>query len=376
MLRVLAAAAGLGCGDLAARLGLGNGGDPDSRIVWKYSEAAESITPAIDDSTVFFATVTRGVRAVDKRSGALRWAATSGRSGFSPGTALLVVGGVVVYPDADLFAFDRRTGAVRWVFRDLPTGSPGYTSLATDGVRVFAGSGSGDAFAIDPTDGHLVWKTRIATDSTQTVVADPVVDAGLVVVTYSRPGGVATGGICGLDAVTGAIRWRRELTPAAAGQPSGGYRRAAVTSTLVVVSSADGRTFGLDRGTGSITWVTTRDARLGAFQGDWRPVVVAGDVAVVGSSGFGTLAGLEVATGAERWQIDPKRGSFLDLMTVADGVIYLAFLPGELAALDPQTGQLLWQTPSGTANTYWTYPAVDATRLFASGVAGLYALRR
>ena len=371
-LLMLGLVATLGC----ERTPVGRGPDtgevfPDPRIVWRDRQAAGLVAPAVDDSNAYYVTADHRVSGVNKRTGSVRWSTFSTGTAWA-GTALLLVGDLVIYPNVWIYAFDRSTGDVRWVFPRGPNGPAGYTSLSTDSVRVFAPSYAGGVYALEAATGQLLWNTLIATDTNPTVVWDPVVNAGLVVASFRRFEGnrLPTGGVVALDARTGAIVWRRELLPLSTGMGAGGYRRVAFYGGMVIVSSADGRMYGLDRATGNDVWVY-----LKAPGQDMSTVVVAGTTVVV-ASGDETLTGLDANTGVQLWQVNPHRGSISSLMTVADGVVYLSFNSGQLSALDPVGGQLLWSTAWTDSLQFVSFPAVDATRLYAPALNGFYSLRR
>lgn len=364
----------LGCAGLASLLGLDEPAT-SSRVVWYYQATGDQLAPAIDDSSAFFASTAHQVFAIDRPKGSARWTSTQARSGFAPGYELLVVNDVVLYPDYDVYAFDRRTGVLRWRFRDSTTTGAGYFRLSTDSTRVYAGSVSGYAYAMDAATGAQAWRTRIATDTFYTKVVNPVVNAGLVVVTYPRGPGVSTGGVAALDALTGAVRWQRELPPAGAGQPSGGVGRAVFYGSLVIVSSGDGRIYGLDRFTGTTVWVTTRAPWMGALVGDIRFLVLVGDI-VAASSTNQSITGLDAATGVERWTVNPGRGSILDQMSVSDSTLYLAFLTYQVASIDARRGRVNWLSSATTDGEFSTFPAIAETALYVVGPSGFYALRR
>ena len=371
----LATAGGLGCAGLAAILGVDGGSSASQRVIWRYPAAANLIAPAIDDSLAFFASMAHQVIALDRRTGSHRWASVQALSGFAPGEELLVVNDLVLFPDYDVYAFDRRTGALKWRFRDSTTTGAGYFRLSTDSTRVYAGSASGYAYAIDASTGIRRWRTRIATDTFYTKVRNPVVNAGLVVVTYGRGPGVGTGGVAALDAVTGAVRWQRELPPEGAGQPSGGMGSAVFYGSLVIASSGDGRIYGLDRATGSIVWTTPRAPWMGPIVGDIRHLVLCGDI-VAASSTDQSITGLDAATGSLRWQVNPERGSILDEMTVSDSTLYVAFLTFQVASVNCRRGRVNWLTSASVDGEFWIFPAVGDSAIYVVGPSGFYALRR
>ena len=350
------------------------GGPSESRIVWHHPEIGAQIAPSVDDSIALFVSESHEIVALDKRTGEPRWRNRSGNSGYTPGKALLIVGPNVLFPDYELYAFDRRDGSLRWVFRDGPDGGPGYSTLATDSLRVFAGSVTGDVYAIDALSGRLLWKSGVATDTSYTRVQNPVIDSGLLVVTYYRTR-TRTGGVAAMDAGTGALRWQRELLPESPTQPAGSVGRAAFFRALVIVAAEDGRIYALDRVTGAAVWTTPRPAGLRSTQGDSRRLVVSGHLVVVGST-LELMTALDAATGVPLWEVNLRRGSLLDPMTEKDGIVYLSFISGQLAALEPATGRILFETARSDSLFFWTYPAVDSNTLYGSAEHGFYALRR
>ncbi|MBI2796319.1 MAG: PQQ-binding-like beta-propeller repeat protein [Gemmatimonadetes bacterium] len=358
--------------------GLFGGESPagESRVAWKYNVLGELTVPAFDDSLAFFAAANHQVFALDKRTGAARWASPPYNGGIAPGTALVVIGDVVVYPDYDIYAFDRATGALRWVFRDGPEGNVGHGALDRDGTRVYAGSTNGFAFAIGGTDGHLAWKSTVATDTTPTRVFDPMVDGDLVAVVYTRATNPVSGGVAALERSTGAVRWRRELLPATPGQPSGGWNRAGFSGALVIVPSTNGSVHAFDRITGDEVWKRDRPAALRPTEGDDQRLVVANGVVVVASAGLTTLSGLDAATGAQLWQRSPGRGSIVSPMTAVGDVVYLTYLSGQLSAVNAQNGATLWEVSVGAQDPLWMSPAADTSYLFVPGAHGFYAIRR
>ena len=91
---------------------------------------------------------------------------------------------------------------------------------------------------------------------------------------------------------------------------------------------------------------------------------------------FQTMTAFDAGTGRLRWQFNFRRGSLLDPMTFADGFVYLSLISGQIAALDPKTGKLQIVTERSDSLFFWTYPALDSLRLYGSGLAGFYALKR
>jgi outer membrane protein assembly factor BamB len=124
-------------------------------------------------------------------------------------TATPLVGGDTVYVQdmlSNVYALDRASGALRWSHR-FGAGTPGPNGLALGYGRVY-GSTDSVAFALSATTGRLLWQRRLVSRFETFVDIAPVVANGLVytaTVGYT-PG--SRGALYGLDAHTGAIRWR------------------------------------------------------------------------------------------------------------------------------------------------------------------------
>jgi alcohol dehydrogenase (cytochrome c) len=128
----------------------------------------------------------------------------SGRFASSP-----VVDGDTVYVQdlrSNVFALDRETGAVRWA-RRYRARNDGPNGLAVDDRRVY-GATDADAFALSSSDGKELWRRHLTSSVEQFVEVAPVAWKGLVFLSTVGfpPGG--RGAIYALDAQTGAVRWK------------------------------------------------------------------------------------------------------------------------------------------------------------------------
>jgi outer membrane protein assembly factor BamB len=130
----------------------------------------------------------------------------------------------------------------------------------------------------------------------------PVVSNGVVYVTASDLGGGDQGGVVALDLATGAERWRHVTRRSVRNAP-------AVGAGVVVAGLVDGEVHGLDAATGALLWTYQLseglDSRVGAMFG--APTIANGTVYVGVQRHF---AALDLATGAERWSVDPTPRGF------------------------------------------------------------------
>lgn len=349
-------------------------GDSD-RVIWKVPIRGWT-GPAFDDSLAFFGAFAHEVVAVDKRTGKIRWRSlTNGPLAATSGDNLVIAGGTVVAPDDLLYGFDRKTGVRKWVFEPDSGFLPGIFLLDTDGQRVYAGSPSGYAYAVDGETGKQIWATNV-TGAEKSSVYNPVFNLGVVAVTIRRfTTTPVTGGISLLDASTGKVLWHREFSPEGPAQESGSSVRAAFYGQLVIVSADDGRVYGLDRATGGVVW--TAPARTASHSiNDTRPVIIVGSTVVVGTNQM-SLAGLDPATGAKKWDTNIGNGSLSHLFRSDGTTAYTTTSGLYLIAVDGASGRLKWSTPpfdSPEDARYWGLPAVDSDRIYMSGTSGLYAL--
>jgi alcohol dehydrogenase (cytochrome c) len=107
---------------------------------------------------------------------------------------------------SNVFALDRSTGAVRWA-RRYRAHNDGPNGLAVDDERVY-GATDTDAFGLDAATGRELWRRRLTSQSEQFVDVAPVVWNGLVFLSTVGYPPFGRGAIYALDAATGGIRWK------------------------------------------------------------------------------------------------------------------------------------------------------------------------
>jgi alcohol dehydrogenase (cytochrome c) len=120
----------------------------------------------------------------------------------------LVSGGAVYLQtlSSSVFALDARTGRVRWRWlAKAPNDGP--NGLAASPTRIY-GATDTSVFALDRRTGRRIWAKRLTSRYEQFVDIAPLAGDGMV---FAATVGFAPGGagaLYGLDARTGAIRWR------------------------------------------------------------------------------------------------------------------------------------------------------------------------
>jgi len=132
---------------------------------WRYDSHEQLATrPAVADGLVYVVSLQDTVFAVDARSGAWKWHhRREAREGFTiHGAAAPVVAGGLVhagFSDGTVAALEAATGVVRWERHVAPSGP--YTdvdSLALSEGRLFAAAYSGSVVALEASSGKLLWQ--------------------------------------------------------------------------------------------------------------------------------------------------------------------------------------------------------------------------
>ncbi len=165
---------------------------------WRYVPAGGGSisSPAYHDGFVYAGSSSEGVVALRADTGTLVWDLATGDE--EPGTAVVSGGtvyvGIVGESAGRLRAIDARSGALRW------TTDESFQSPAVwDGVVYAVGPGRLAAFRAD--DGTQLWRVALPAAS-----GPPAVAGGAVYLTTAEPGHAYA-----FDAATGGLLWQYEL---------------------------------------------------------------------------------------------------------------------------------------------------------------------
>ncbi|MCA9565745.1 MAG: PQQ-binding-like beta-propeller repeat protein [Myxococcales bacterium] len=255
-----------------------------------------------------------------------------GSSGPStPGMS--VAGGVL---DPVTFSVDWRAELVpQELFEYAPT-QIGRVTTSPDATRVYVGTSAGDLFAINAVDGRVLWQR----DMGEAIDAAPVQVGSRIFV------GSTDGNFYGLSASSGSELWHIEVGGALDSQ-------VAVVDDRLILARPDGVVVCLDQETGAVRWTARdNDPFLGIARGLYPPVkgqanpVVIDGVVYVGYPS-GRLAALNLDDGQQVWISDlagaETRHTDIDEPALVVGnVVYASSFSGGLFALDRETGNRIW----------------------------------
>jgi outer membrane protein assembly factor BamB len=331
----------------------------------------------------FFLSAGHEVTAVSSGSGAMLWRRHTGDSDAIVGNGVQLANDTLIVGDYNITAWDRATGAFRWRFVPPVGFAPGaYLGTVTEEL-VFAGSATGQVYAVDGQSGEARW-TRTIGEGARTLVYEPVLDRDLLVAAFATMTSPTTGGIAAFEASTGAERWRAQFPPAANGIGVGAAGKPLVAGSLVVVSNRDGSIHALGRDDGAPVWsIPGLDVRLlraspiterPGPRPDFRALTVSAGSLFAGSL-FGYVTAYDLDTRKERWRhLGGQNGSIGLHLSASVQTLYFPAFSGRLTAVSTAKGVEQWRIGDGQ-NTFLFPPALTAGAVYATSFDGFYALR-
>lgn len=227
-------------------------------------------------------------------------------------------------------------------------------SPLVDEQRVYAASHKGKLVAYAVDNGEPVWKV----DLKEVVNAGPGEAGDLLLL-----GGDAR--VIAVSKSDGTVRWRASVNSEVLATPVRAGDR-------VIARTVDGAVIALSADDGSRLWQYHQDQPLLTLRGNSAPVVVGGDIVVVGFDN-GHLVGLDVRNGAQIWdtaitvprgRTDLERMVDIDApLAVSGRVVFADSFQGKIAAVAVDTGRVLWSRDiasySGVAFADGTLYTVD-----------------
>jgi polyvinyl alcohol dehydrogenase (cytochrome) len=425
---------------------------PKLKVKWSFSMAGGG-QPTVVGNWLFVTNRSGKFYALDTKTGCVHWVVDDlvsrhtppvVKSSISPSGWATFAGGT----DRTMRAFDAQTGKELWkspVLETHPisvlTGSPvvmgerlivpisSIEEAAAMSKSYSCCTFRGSVAALDLKTGKLLWKTpmidgpmkvirekdtgvKVQGPAGAAVWAAPMVDKkrGLVYAvtgdSYTDIDTVGADAIVALDAKTGALKWRRQVTekdnfvmgcgptsqsgncPTPMG-PDYDFGATPVLMTLkdgkqvLVAGQKSGAVYGLDPDTGKLLWTTVVGAgsALGGVEwgigaNDTHVIVPISDLARLFSAGRpGAVPGkpgvyaLDPATGAVAWSAPAPEAPCVYASdkgkpshcaraqpaapSMMPGVVFQGGLDGWFRAYDAKTGKIVWED-STTARTYDT----------------------
>ena len=266
--------------------------------------------------------------------------------------------GVVAAPDFE--APLRRAWSAR-------LGGDGGVSPAAVAGGLAVVVGNSQIIGLDAASGAVRWRSPRAPGPLVPAAIDG--DAGENgIAIFAEGNDEQTGALAAVDLETGQLAW----TPLTVRGPIRGAP--SIHDGVGFLGGRDGQVVGVNVENGDVEW---RSNVSGAV--DASPAVDGGRVFVVGqdiASGRATVTALSEDTGEVLWSFSPTApGLGTSAPTVLGDSVYVGFGDLSIKALDVRDGSIRWSTPSRDAFSGYTTPAASGNRVFMVTLGGdLYRL--
>jgi outer membrane protein assembly factor BamB len=234
----------------------------------------------------------------------------------------------------------------------------------TDGTNVYAGAYDGSAAAFDLATGAVIWST----ETDVRLAAGPGVGFGVVVF------GTSDGSLLALDADTGEVLWNQSVDSEVLSAP-------VVGAEAIVFRSVGGRLTAVSVEDGSEIWTVVQTLPTLTLRGNSAPIVIQGS-AIAGFDN-GRVGRYEMEFGQREWEVplaSPVGRSEIDRLVdvgvdleVFGNDVYAATFQGRAAAVDLNSGSILWQRDFSS----FTGIGVDIQNVYVTtDVSAIVALNR
>jgi outer membrane protein assembly factor BamB len=226
---------------------------------------------------------------------------------------------------------------------NLSTPSP-----VSDGQIVIAWYGTGQLVAVEAASGKALWSRHLGKEYGAFAInwghaSSPTLHGDLVILPCYHESGSY---LVALDKRTGAVRWKRDRTPAAHSYSTAVVVTHNGASSLVLNSSRGVEAF--DPATGTPLWEVLEDNRFPI------PMPVQHQDVLYLSRGYRSSPYLAIRLGGKGnvtkshvvWHT-PTGAPYVSSLVYYDGLLYMASEMGIVNAIDPATGQSMWRERIG-----------------------------
>lgn len=243
---------------------------------------------------------------------------------------------------AELVKFDAEIQLDKVWSRSIGDGQGDTYNLlvpAVYGEQIYAADVDGLVVSMDRTTGKVNWKQDLEVSISGAVGAG----YGLVLV------GTLSGDVIALDVSTGEERWRSKVSSEVLSAP-------AINGDIVLVQTQDDRLIALEMDTGAQRWSYESAPAVLTLRGTGAPLLT-NQLAIAGLS-TGKVIALDTRRGLPVWEqrvAIPQGRSELERVVDIDGglllsggTLYVGTYQGRAAALDVESGRVLWQRDAST----------------------------
>lgn len=246
-------------------------------------------------------------------------------------------------PPAELTKFDEEVELRTEWSRSIGDGQGETFNMlvpAIDGDVIYAADVEGLVVAMDRTSGDVIWRKKLDI---------PV--SGAVGAAYGQVLlGTLKGEVVALDSSSGEEQWRARVTSEVLAAP-------ASNGDVVVVQTQDDRLIAFDADTGNQRWISENTPAVLTLRGTGSPLVT--NRLVVAGLSSGKVVAVDAQRGLPVWEqriAIPQGRSELERVVDIDGglllsggTVYAVSYQGRVAALDLESGRVLWQREASSS---------------------------
>jgi len=233
--------------------------------------------------------------------------------------------------DNNFYALNATNGNLIWKYtaKDFS-----YSNPIVVGETVYAGSIDGNMYAFDAIDGRVKWKFFTATVG---IESSPAVSDGIIYF------GSNNGSFYALNATTGELKWKMETSKNVSSSPL-------VANDIVYFGSSNGIMYAVGAKTGSLIW----SYQTGGMIVQSSPALSNGVVFIGSRDGY--LYALNASNGSLKWKYSTNGISLEQANPIVNnGMVYFGGwydvsnfnIAGSLLALDEVSGKLKWESLKG-----------------------------
>jgi outer membrane protein assembly factor BamB len=309
---------------------------PTQSLAWKFKTAGKIFgSPIVYKSRIFIGSGDKKLYALDASSGKILWQfKTNGAVNSTPALSHDRI--LFTSEDGFLYALDAGNGKLKWKFGTLGENKAGAKGL---------------------------WKMKPASlymeDPFDFYLSSPIVSEGEQTVYF----GSGDGYIYAVDISNGALVWRFRTMGIV-------HTSAALYGGSIYMGSWDGNFYAINTKTGKLVWKfkTGEDTAQHLLEGIQSSATVHDGIVYFGSRD-GYYYALDALTGELKWKYSANNSWVLSTGAVKGNTIYIGTSDTyKLLALDARTGQELY---SITANGYiYSSPAISGNTLYVGDFTG------
>lgn len=223
--------------------------------------------------------------------------------------------------------------------------------------KIFIADKDGDVSAIDISSGNTLWKI----DTKQTITSGPSATSNIVVIATAEPQLIA------LNPASGAVLWRANLPNQTIAAPK-------IASDRIIVKTIDGKLIAFATNNGQQLWTYDHGSPTLILRASSSPQVI-GNLVIAGFPD-GKLIAVSLNQGKFLWdqtvavpQGATQAEQLVDIAAdpvLNNGIVYVATYQGKIAAVNIQTGSILWQQNIST----YTGSVLGSNALFVTDAEG------